>query len=338
MSRSATACPARRSRWGCDPRGTGRAGNGNQPVTRIDIALFNYESGGARPSGGYDFRSLQRAVAQAEAIPTLILLCEAKNYRDRAGEAKYAAAEALSDELVVPYAVEVGSMARGPMPPAIFYNPEVLVLRRWWNQDDPGVYDDQRNVARFAVRDSGPVAEGRSEFLAFVHHFEPLSGDTRLEEARRVSRYGEAQPLPVIGGGDLNATASGRHLPQRDWTAASFGARSHKGRVGPDGVWGPDTRALDYLIGTWDEDTQQRIDGCGLHSVAEMAWRLDRTWPILPTVNENVDAGGGLLIDWILVNEAMGPHVIPDSYKVHIPDERYPHPSDHRLVTVTVEL
>jgi len=107
----------------------------------------------------------------------------------------------LSDELGVPYAVELGAMKRGPMPPAIFYNPNILILRRWWNQDDPGAHDDQRNVAKFAIRDSGRIAEERTEFLAFVHHFEPLSGDIRLEEARRASRYGGAQPLPVIGGG-----------------------------------------------------------------------------------------------------------------------------------------
>jgi len=69
-----------------------------------------------------------------------------------------------------------------------------------------------------------------------------------------------------------------------------------------------------------------------------MAWRLDPSRPILPTVNEDVDAGGGLLIDWILVNEAMHKHVIPDSYQVHISDERYPPPSDHRLVTAAMEL
>jgi len=31
-------------------------------------------------------------------------------------------------------------------------------------------------------------------------------------------------------------------------------------------------------------------------------------------------------------------HVIPDTYKVHIPDERYRRPSDHRLVTAAVDL
>jgi hypothetical protein len=143
--------------------------------------------------------------------------------------------------------------------------------------------------------------------------------------------------LPVVSGGDLNGTASGKHLPQRDWMAADFNARSHKG-IERDGVWEPDTRALDYLIGQWDDTTGERADGCGFHAVAEMAWRLDPSQPILPTVNDNVDAGGGLLIDWLLVNDAMKRHVIADSYRVHIPDERLPPRSDHRLVTAAIEL
>ncbi|MFY1671262.1 hypothetical protein ACN27G_15005 [Plantactinospora sp. WMMB334] len=264
---------------------------------RISVALFNYENGGRAADGTYNFTKLQAAFADVNEPPSLIFFCEAKNYRDQAGEAKYAAAEALSDELGVPYSVELGSMHRGPLPPAIFYNPNVLVLRCWWNQDDPGAYEDQRNVARFAVRESGRIAEERTEFLAFVNHWEPLSGDVRLEEARRLSRYGDRQPLPVIGGGDLNATASGDHLPQRDWMAAGFSHRSHKGILGPDGKWGPDTRAMDYLLGTWNTETQTRQDGCGLYAIAEMAWQRNPNRPILPTVNAGVDAGGGLLID-----------------------------------------
>jgi hypothetical protein len=209
-------------------------------VTRIDVALFNYQDGGRAADGTYDFFGLQRAFADVEAAPALILFCEAKNYRDHAGQAKYAAAEALSDELGMPYVAEIGSMARAPMPPAVFYNPAILVLRRWWNQDDPGVYEDQRNLAWFAIRDSARVAGDRSEFLAWVQHWEPLSGDARLEAARRISRTGK-RTLPVIGGGDLNATASGAHLPQRDWMTAPFASRSHKGMLGPDGQWGPDT-------------------------------------------------------------------------------------------------
>jgi hypothetical protein len=307
-------------------------------MTRIPIALINYRDGGRKPTGSYDFRPLQQIFADTAEVPALIGYCEAKNWRDHAGEAKYAAAEALSDQLRVPYVVELGWMPRGPMPPAIFYNPNLLVLRRWWQADDPGGYDDQRNTARFAVRGSSPTADGRREFLAFVHHFPALSGDQRLEDARRVGRYGDTQPLPVIGGGDLNATASGGHLPQRDWLAAPFHARTHKGVPGPDGTWGPDTRALDHLIGVWDDTKQERVGGCGLHAVAELAWHHHPGRPILPTVNDGIDPGGGLLIDWLLVNDAMRPHLDVDSYQVHIPSPSGPLPSDHRLVTVAIDL
>ncbi|ROO63046.1 hypothetical protein EDC02_5057 [Micromonospora sp. Llam0] len=307
-------------------------------MTRIDIALFNFQDGGWTPDGGPDFAPLQQAFADVTAAPALILLCEAKRYSDNAGAAKYAAAEALSDQLGVPYVAELGWMPRGPMPPAIFYNPNLLALRRWWNQDDPAAFDDQRNVARFALRDSGAVRDHRREFLAFVHHFAPLSGDARLEEARRVSRYGSTEPLPVIGGGDLNGTASGSHFPERDWMAATPNQRTHKGMLRPDGTWGPDTRALDHLIGEWDDITGQRTNGCGLHALAEMAWRTDPNQPILPTVNPDIDPGGGLLIDWLLANDAMTPHVLPDTYRVHLPDPGQRPPSDHRLVTAAIDL
>ncbi|MGI5214907.1 hypothetical protein [Plantactinospora sp. CA-290183] len=307
-------------------------------MTCIDVALINYQDGGLRKDGGYDFRPLQRAFAVAPAPPALILFCEAKKYADEAGVPMYGAAEALSDELGVPYSVDLGWMQRGPMPPAVFWNPNVLTLRRWWRPGATGAYLDQVNVAKFAVVDSGATAAERAEFLAFVHHLSNVSGDDRLEEARRIGRYGSMQQLPVIGGGDFNSTASGKHLPQRRWEEAPFPSRRHKGMLGPDGKWGPDTRAMDYLIGWWDKETGQRKDGAGLHAVAELAWRDDPSKLIVPTVNEGVDPGGELLIDYLLVNDAMLPSVIPGSYQVHIPDPSAPYPSDHRLVTMQLDL
>jgi hypothetical protein len=71
-------------------------------MTRIGVALFNYESGGRASDGTYDFTKLRCAFSGLSEPPALILFCEAKNYRDNAGAAKYAAAEALSDELHLP--------------------------------------------------------------------------------------------------------------------------------------------------------------------------------------------------------------------------------------------
>ncbi|BCL14647.1 hypothetical protein [Micromonospora sagamiensis] len=141
--------------------------------------------------------------------------------------------------------------------------------------------------------------------------------------------------MPVIVGGDLNSTASGPHLPQRDWAAAGYRARAQKARQHPDGTWTADTDAVDHLIGRWNPDTHRRDDGCGFHAVAELAWAANPHTALLPTVNDGINAGGSLLIDWLLANTAMRTHVDPGSYRVHVPAQR-PYPSDHRLVTATL--
>ncbi|WP_199512198.1 hypothetical protein [Nucisporomicrobium flavum] len=98
----------------------------------------------------------------------------------------------------------------------------------------------------------------------------------------------------------------------------------------------PDTDAVDHLIGRWDDDTGTRVDGGGFHAIAELAWNADRTGKLAPTVIDEPGEGGGLLIDWLLVNEAMRTHVDASTYRVHIPAG--PPPSDHYLVSATFSL
>jgi len=319
-------------------------------MTRIPFAHFNYQGGGLLGSAReHDFRNLQHAFASVPEFPALISFNEAKKYRHDGRWALNAAAEALSDELGVAYHGILGSSGHGHdgMPPAFFYDPGRLVLRSWHEPGDPLIGPDQRNVARFAVRASGAVAAARTEFLAITDHWSPWSGSDRLRAAQMVDRYGAQCDLPVILAGDLNATASGPHLPRRDWTQAGRSARSHKAIeiLGVDGatLWVSDTAAIDHLIGHWDDDCGhqdhgQRIDGCGFHAVAELAWEdAGRPGPLTATVNRGVDAGGGELIDWILVNDAMKPHVVVDAYQVEVPDTD-PHPSDHRLIYAAFDL
>lgn len=51
-------------------------------MTYIDVALFNFEDGGRLADGTYDFTRLQRAFTDVETAPSLVLLCEAKNYKE----------------------------------------------------------------------------------------------------------------------------------------------------------------------------------------------------------------------------------------------------------------
>jgi hypothetical protein len=313
-------------------------------MTRIGVALFNVKGGclgaGWRPSGQHDFQRLQRATADLEEPPALWLLNEAKQWRADANVGLHGAAKALADVLHTPYVGVLGINSRGPIPPAIIYDPTRLVLRSWWNPDDPYTYEDKLNVARFAVRDSAPTTEDRAEFLAWVDHWHPTSPATRRQEAERRARYGQRTAIPVIGGADMNESASGPHLPQRDWTAADYERRSAEAHRHRDGTgWIAATEAVDHLIGRWDSDRQSRVDGCGYPAVAETAWHAGRDNALLPTLPDKPGEGGPIIKDWLVVNPAMAPHIDPHSYQVHIPDGKPEEwPSDHWLVTAAFDL
>ncbi len=313
----------------------------------IGCVLFNYENGGLQPSGGYDFGPLRAALAASPRRPDLIFFCEAKRYADNGGNGLLHAAKAISDQFDAPYIGLLGYMERGPMPPAIFYNPAVLTqLPPWYGHGSHHDYHDQRNVARFAVRGTAAGGEPDVEFLAGVDHWEPLSGPVRELAARRWGRYGRKGKLPAILAGDTNATPSGPHFAARDWALAAeldWTNASHKGRE-QDGTWVADTAAMDHLIGRW-VDGHGRVGGAGFSSLAELAWQMSMDCPaaarpgllgsdgrILPTVNDEVDVGGGLHIDNVIANDLMLRHVDPGTFQIHVPPPgvRY---SDHRAVS-----
>ena len=302
----------------------------------VNLALLNFEAGGLRrPGQDRDLQLHIDAFHLTEPAPAL-LLNEAKYWREDGSRPLHQAAELLADRFDTPYVGLLGHDPDSPMPPAIIYDPTVLILRTWPEAGDPHLFADKRNVAFFAVRDSGDVGIDRVEFGAAVTHWTPHCGIRRRQQAALLDRYGTTRQ-PVIIGGDLNSTASGPHLPQRDWAVADYRTRAQKGRQLPDGTWTADTDAVDHLIGSWNPHHQQRIDGCGFHALADLAWHTNPGVPLLPTVNddEDIDVGGGLLIDWLLVNNAMLPHIVTDSYRVHTPRDEPP-PSDHRLVTATL--
>jgi len=306
----------------------------------VGCALFNFESGGLQPDGTYDFHPLQAALAHSPRVPALITLCEGKYYAERGNTGLLLAANAIADEFNMPYTAILGHMERGPMPPAIFYNPLVLTqMPPWYGHGSTGDFHDQRNIAHFRVNGTGV------EFLAGIDHWEPLYGPSRELAARRWGRHGSKGKLPMILSGDFNCTPSGSHLPQRDWQLAAekdWTNASHKG-IEKDGLWIADTRAMDYLIGRWID--AGRVGGAGFTLLAELAWKQCAGQPvdsrpdllspdgrILATVNTHVDAGGGLHIDAALANKLMLTHFDPSTYQIHVPPSgrRY---SDHRMVT-----
>lgn len=100
------------------------------------------------------------------------------------------------------------------------------------------------------------MRKSKREFLADVAHLDYRSGDKRLDEVLKFVSYSKNK-LPYLLGMDGNGTASGPHLPVRDWSQASVEDRRHKG-MKVKGKWVADTRAIDYLIGEWSNKKGRR--------------------------------------------------------------------------------
>ncbi|MEV6631912.1 hypothetical protein AB0M54_14285 [Actinoplanes sp. NPDC051470] len=310
-------------------------------MTQLLISAYNYESGGHNKlTDTFDVEPLKQAFAVLDTPPALILFCESKLYRRRQYQGLRLAERAFTEQFDAPYFGLLGTMTRGPMPPAIFYNTNLLTCLHW-PSDDPHeqVFDGQRNLGLFRVNETG------RQFGAWVDHFDPWHGCDRLRAAKLRGQYGR-DSLPFIGGGDLNCSASGPHFPQRDWAAAHPAFRRYKGiHNGFDTDTGtlrgpvrPATAPMDFLIGAWDHTTGRRTEGAGYHAIAELAWQHNSSKPIQSSVIDKPHEGGTELIDYLLANTAMLPHVDPASYRVHIPDPGLPDPSDHYLITVVVNL
>lgn len=307
-------------------------------MTHLPVALFNYEHGGRTGPGRYTLQPLCQVMAELPEAPAIIVLCEAKEYGYWGNMALLAAAHALSDRLGRNYDTRLGWIDRGDHGPAIFYDSQVLSLL-YWGDNHPTVSDARRNLARLRLRRRGTI-----ELQTVIRHYTFRSGATRRQEAELDDVYGE-DPIPTLLAGDLNGTASGLHLPQRRWEEEpSYRLRSRKGKRLESGRWVADTDALDHLIGRWEGSLHEgrRLDGSGFHAVAELAYRTGTPAgaAFRATVNEGVNAGGGLLIDWLLANNALAGAYVPGSYMVHVPEgeAREDFPSDHRAVFAAFEL
>jgi endonuclease/exonuclease/phosphatase family metal-dependent hydrolase len=288
----------------------------------LNISLLNIEAGCQRDDRSYDFTPLVCAFLDGPAADA-ILLCEAKFWHARGQRPFHAAMKELSILAGRPY---VGQLFTGPLGTAIIYDPTVLCL----DATEEPYFEDKRNLAQFRLR-----ADLTYRLNVFVEHWSYADSEQRLARAKLLARFGTS-PIPTLIAGDKNSTSSGPHLPHIDWNRVPIGIRDHKGHQHPDGTWHADTRALDRLIGSWDNTAGRRTDGAGFHHVAELDPHAPN--PLPPTVN----GGSGLHIDYILANQALlaTAKVVPGSYHVHIPPDADPAdwPSDHRRISCTLRI
>jgi hypothetical protein len=309
------------------------------------FAWLNFMDGGRTKTGEFDFARLHRLVAPLNdrqpgpgaAVPAAVVaVCEAKEWGAKGNDGLFTAAQVLSETLGRAYVGKLCSFDRGPIGPALFFDPTLVRPVEWHDDNGYPDYVDKSDLARFQA-----VGTDR-HFVVIVRHLAPLSPQQRKEEVRLLGRYGDGFPAPVTILGDLNSCPSGPWWPRRDWTKASYRDRDAKAVRLPDGTWVDATDAIDHLIGWWNEGPhdQGRVDGCGFWAIPEIAYATGT--PIeeafRATVNRGIDAGGGQLIDHCLVNR---PHLyVPGTYRIHIPphrdDGRWD--SDHRLGEATFDL
>lgn len=308
---------------------------------QLTVALFNFENGGRYAPGRYDFTGLRRAFTGLETVPALIAINEAKEYNLWGETYGLAAAEEISRTLQRPYDMRLLPAKGGRFPSMVLFDPCVLSLVFWGNDDDT-VYPNVRSSLRFRIRGT------TTEFGVYCDQWAYFDGAERWNRAKEIDHFG-GWDVPCLLMGDFNGTASGPHVPQRSWNDAPRHKVYHKGIQLPDGSWEPDCRALDHLLGEWtgttDDDGWHRAVGSRFVALAEIAHfehNMPASLAFCPTVNRNIDAGGALLIDWILLNQAWRDRgrLVPDTYRVHVPvgTTRADYPSDHRLVTAAVEL
>lgn len=312
--------------------------------TKIHCALVNFQDGGLRPvpdsdlvchRGYWDFTGLRDLFTTVHTVPDVVVVNEAREYGLYGRRALRFAARVLSDVLGRPYVGEIGWLPQGNIGPAVFHDPTRLHLD-FFGDTDPTVYASTRNLVRAHLRGNPHT----TVFQLLVDHWAYWSGPAREDHAQFVNWLGRS-PVPTLLLGDLNSTASGPHWPQRDWSAPHPGEGIGKGRRLPDGTLVADTAALDHLIGRWDPGRGRRVHGAGFHAVPELAWRqgMARDKALIPTVNDGIDAGGGLLVDMGLLNDAWAAGLVPGTFRIHVPagTRREDYATDHRLSEWTLD-
>jgi hypothetical protein len=319
------------------------------PAFTRRITWGNFQSGGMTKDGTLDVDRLRRFVAPFSAPPphcseplpvAVFVLCEAKQWGADGNRGLLTAAEVLSETLGGNYDGKLCSFDRGPIGPAVFWDPALVRPARWPDDNGHPGYPDQTDAVRFRVVGT------KQYFVIIPRHWAPTSPQQRTDQARLLGRYGDDWPEPVAIIGDLNATPSGPRWPRRDWTKAHYRDRDAKAIWVPDGTpagkWIDATDALDHLIGRWVDhpDYQGRIDGCGFRAVPEIAYATGTPLAeaFQATVNRGIDLGGGQIIDHCLLNR---PDIyVAGSYRTHVPARQYNGrwDSDHRPGEATVNL
>ena len=311
-------------------------------MTRLRLSYVNVEHGG-RSEAGYSAYSGEGGLYDYSKVvgllhdgdwPDVLVVGEGDRYELNGMEGAYEAAAALREAGGPAYVPHPCSLPRegGLFAPVIYTDPQKVVVRRFYGHRLPDFASRNRNLMVFTL-------PGRADPIRLVAwHGDIHSGDDRLADARRLDRWSDPK-IPCALLGDWNTVPSGPFFEPDDLnTPGVHNPRQINYRVqwkGGASLAGPhvyDTRALDALCGWWNPSTQQREGGLGFSHSAELAG--DYT----PTQIAKPNGRQCLPIDAILLNAPLAAAYVDGSYRVH--DFRDPQrpDSDHKRLSLTVDI
>ena len=228
-----------------------------------------------------------------------------------------------AEDLLAPLGLDRSFLTRstrGTLHELVFVNSARIRPVQHWTPDLPDVFHDQIGWAHFQVDGLDPVLAVKS--VQWAH----WSGDVRLDEAQKLTRYAAPGQLAIIAG-DFNSIwpdcqDRGHQEFEPDWSLRPPHKRLHKTLppgARPDGRTVSDRRALTVLA-----EAGFRSAGCLADDMTV-------------TVNDHIDDGQGARIDHIALSPPLAAAAVPGSYGVNVSaigDQA----SDHRLVWVELDL
>ncbi|MFA1548857.1 endonuclease/exonuclease/phosphatase family protein [Actinomadura chokoriensis] len=318
----------------------GREGMGCT-MTQLRMSYVNVEHGGRTEAGysaysgdggPYDFGRVTGMLHDGD-WPDVLVVGEADRYELNGMEGAHEAAAALREAGGPAYVPYPCSLPRegGMFAPVIYIDPQKVVVRRFYGHRLPDFASRNRNLLVFTL-------PGRTDSIRLMAwHGDIYSGDDRLADARRFDRLADPA-FPCVLLGDWNTVPSGGFEPEDLNKPGVHNPRQINYRVQWEGgprQGGPhvyDTRAMDFLCGWYNPRTGKRVGGVGFHHTAEMA--RDYT----PTQIERPNGRQCLAIDAILLNEPLARAMVPGSYRVHDFRDANAPDSDHKRISVTVDI
>lgn len=313
-------------------------------MTAVDLAYINYWHGGlagdpARSDGcgcSYDFRGLVRMAGEDQRWPDLLVMGEGVHYSHNGGKGLFGAAQAMLEAGGPNYLPLPCTLPRdwGDYAPVMFVNPQKLSVHRFYGTWAPGWSARVRNL--LMVR---PI--GSTQLLhVTTTHGDMGTPEYRLADAQGMRWLADDRLLSAILA-DWNETLSGPgHEPtdlgnprlyQYPWK------RNHRLRTQPGYPGRPKkpfemaTHAMDYLVGYWDTGYEW-VDGIGFVDVCHQAGILT------PTNLTRPDGPQGKQLLHILLNGPLSERVVPGTTRVHEPIDPTHPDSDHKRLSVTVEV